>query len=288
MSVEEFEQMEHRLGWKHEYWGGAARLSTQETAIVAFQRPVAASGVSREKMGLAPSGNGENPGKSAVAKVPVPIFSQPLRDGEQLRPIRAEDERGLAELFIDAFDDAVEFAGCPDDAYRQDAQDSLASFFGKPTQRPYNARPLGLLDASFLIELGEQILAAVLVRSIRRGPIIEPVMVRPVHQRRGLATALLDASLQSLNACGVPVLYSQCHLGNAASLAWHEKNGFQEIPNYFAAAHRWRHFAWLADHFEHLQQPDRACEMRQSAQHWEAVVREFEASNDRWSSGLLD
>jgi hypothetical protein len=28
-------------------------------------------------MGLAPSGNGENPGKSAVAKVPVPIFSQP-------------------------------------------------------------------------------------------------------------------------------------------------------------------------------------------------------------------
>jgi hypothetical protein len=29
------------------------------------------------KMGLAPSGNGENPGKSAVAKVPVPVFSQP-------------------------------------------------------------------------------------------------------------------------------------------------------------------------------------------------------------------
>ncbi len=28
-----------------------------------------------EKMGLAPSRNGENPGKSAVAKVPVPIFS---------------------------------------------------------------------------------------------------------------------------------------------------------------------------------------------------------------------
>lgn len=260
MSVEEFEQMEHRLGWKHEYWGGAARLSTQETAIVAFQRPAAASGVSRP----------------------------PLRDGEQFRAIRADDERSLAELFIEAFDDAVEFAGCPDDAYRQDAQDSLASFFGKPTQRPYNARPLGRLDASFLIELGEQILAAVLVRSIRRGPIIEPVMVRPAHQRRGLATALLDASLQSLNACGVPVLYSQCHLGNAASLAWHEKNGFQEIPNYFAAAHRWRHFAWLADHFEHLQQPDRASEMRQSAQHWEAVVREFEASNDRWSSGLLD
>ncbi len=31
-------------------------------------------------MGLAPSGNDENLGKSAVAKVPVPIFSQPLRE----------------------------------------------------------------------------------------------------------------------------------------------------------------------------------------------------------------
>ena len=31
-----------------------------------------------EEMGLAPSGNGENLGKTAVAKVPVPIFSQPL------------------------------------------------------------------------------------------------------------------------------------------------------------------------------------------------------------------
>jgi hypothetical protein len=30
-------------------------------------------------MGLAPSRNGENSGKPAVAKVPVPISSQPLR-----------------------------------------------------------------------------------------------------------------------------------------------------------------------------------------------------------------
>ena len=35
-----------------------------------------------EKMGLAPSRNGENPGESAVAKVPVPIFSQPRTDND--------------------------------------------------------------------------------------------------------------------------------------------------------------------------------------------------------------
>jgi len=260
MSAEEFEHMEHRLGWKHEYWDGAAQLSTQETAVVSLQRPVHAPDVYR------------------------PL----LREGEQLRPVRAEDVLSLAELFIRAFDDAVEFAGCPDDAYRQDARDNIASFFSKPTQRHHHGRPPGRLEASFLIAWGEQVLAAVLVRSIRRGPIIEPIMVHPAHQRRGLATALLFASLRSLNARGATTLYSRCHLGNAASHAWHEKNGFQEIPGYFAAAHRWRHFAWLADHYEFVGQPAQAGVMRQLAEHWEAVVQELEQSDERWSSELLE
>jgi GNAT superfamily N-acetyltransferase len=260
MPVEEFEHMEHRLGWKHEYWDGAAQLSTQETAVVAFRRAVEAPGASRP----------------------------PLRAGEHLRPVRAADEPALAELFRLAFDDAVEFAGYPDDIYRRDARDSIASFFGKPTERPHRTRAPGRLEASFVVAVGEQPLAAVLVRSIRRGPILEPIMVHPAHQRRGLGTAVLAATLDALNADRSETLYSQCHLGNPGSLAWHQKNGFQEIPNYFAAAHRWRHFAWLADRCEYLGQPDQAAAMRHVAELWEAVVREFEASNDRWSSGFLD
>jgi hypothetical protein len=52
-----------------------------------------------EKMGLAPSGNGENSGKSAVAKVPVPIFSQPRREdaGE------GSDAVAVGEFPIDSF-----------------------------------------------------------------------------------------------------------------------------------------------------------------------------------------
>jgi ribosomal protein S18 acetylase RimI-like enzyme len=260
MSMDEFKHMEHRLGWKHEYWDGAARLSTQETAVVAFQRPVDAPVESR----------------------------RPLRAGEQLRPVRAEDEPGLAELFMLAFDDAVEFAGWPAGAYRQDARDNIASFFGKPTERPHRARSPGRLKASFVVDSGEQLLAAMLVRSIRRGPLMEPIMVHPAHQRRGLATVLLAAARDALNAGRAETVYSQCHLGNAASIAWHEKNGFQEIPNYFAATHRWHHFAWLAGRYEYLRQPDQASAMRQLAQHWESLAQKLEASNERWSSGLLD
>ena len=219
MPVEEFEHMEHRLGWKHEYWNGAAQLSPQETAVVSLQRPVGAASLSHP----------------------------PLREGEQFRPVQAEDEAGLAKLFIVAFDDAVEFAGWPDDVYRKDSYDSMASFFGNATSRRHHGRSPGRRDASFVCVAGEQLLAAVLVRSIRRGPILEPIMVQPAHQRRGLGTALLSVTLEALNAAGESTLYSRCHLGNPASLAWHKKSGFQEIPDYFSAAHRWHHYAWLAD-----------------------------------------
>jgi GNAT superfamily N-acetyltransferase len=192
------------------------------------------------------------------------------------------------ELFVVAFDRAVEFAGWPDDSYRRHARDSIASFFGKPAEtrhgKPKPARP----EASFVIVSGGQCLAAVLVRSTRRGPILEPIMVHPAHHRRGLATILLSATLESLHAAGVTTIFSRCHLGNAASLAWHEKNGFQEIPNHFAATHRWHHFACLAEHFDHMQQHDKAAQMQQLADDWEAVVQKIDESDERWSSGLLD
>jgi hypothetical protein len=41
-------------------------------------------------MGLAPSRNSENPGESEVAKVPVPIFSQPLRESTCFRGAKAD------------------------------------------------------------------------------------------------------------------------------------------------------------------------------------------------------
>ena len=259
MTIEEFHHMPHRLGWKHEYWDGAAQLSTQETAVASFQRP--------------------------IASLTTPIA---LAADETLRLIHPDDEPALIELFVTAFDDAVEYAGWPDDIYRSDAHDSIGTFFGKPSRHRYDHADPARPDASFAIVTPTGLLAAVLVRSIRRGPILQPIIVHPTQQRRGLATALLSAVVNALHAAGDAWLFSRCQLGNAASLAWHGKNGFQEIPNYFAATHRWRHFAWLAEHFEHAQQPDKAGEMRQLADHWNAVVKKIEESDERWSIGFLD
>jgi hypothetical protein len=64
-----------------------------------------------EKTGLAPSQNGENPGKSAGAKVPVPIFSQPRRAsrdaGFRLRDL---DGDGICEAILAGPDGSAVFA----------------------------------------------------------------------------------------------------------------------------------------------------------------------------------
>lgn len=260
MSIDEFHHMEPWLGWKHEYWDGAARLSVQETAVVSFQRTIG------------------------------PLTDSPplLCAGEQLRLVRPDDSDSLVKLFMSAFDDAIDYAGYPDDAYRREAEDNIASFFGNPTSGRRQRSNGGRLGASFTVVSSKQLVAAVLVRSIRRGPILEPIMVHPEHQRRGLGHSLLSATFQALQASGESALFSRCHLGNAASLAWHAKHGFEEIPDYFSATHRWRHFSRLADHCNHVGQSDRAEEMQTIADHWQAVVNRLEASGDRWPSGLVD
>ena len=147
---------------------------------------------------------------------------------------------------------------------------------------------MGRLDLSFVVDSGEDLLAAILVHSIRRGPIVEPIMVHPSRHRRGLATTLLSATLGALHASAETTLFSRCHLGNAGSVAWHERNGFEDIPNFFAASHRRHHFTWLAGHFDRVGRPDEAARMRQLAEQWNAVAKSVEASDERWSGGLLD
>jgi hypothetical protein len=49
-----------------------------------------------EKMGLAPSRRGENPGKSAVSKVPVPISSQPRNVAQDIRQLFREVKNEFA------------------------------------------------------------------------------------------------------------------------------------------------------------------------------------------------
>lgn len=260
MSIDEFHVMEPRLGWKHEYWDGAARLSPQSTAVVDFERPIEERDLLRPR----------------------------LAAGYELRAIRCEDEQALVGLFIEAFDRSVEYAGWDDEQYHRDAEDCIQSFFGTATRERFRGRRDGVAEHSLAITSADRIVAAILIRRLRRGPIVEPIMVAEGHQRRGIGHALLQGTLLALQNAGNNKLYSRCHLGNTASLCWHEQSGFREMPNYFVATHRQRHFASLVRHHQHAGAAERATESRRMAEHWDAVVRSLDVCETRWSSDLLE
>ncbi|MDZ4657293.1 MAG: GNAT family N-acetyltransferase [Bythopirellula sp.] len=236
MSIDEYHVMDHRLGWKHEYWDGAARLSCQPTAVTTFKLDVAA---------YSPRG------KKLANEFMI------SRDG-------ADDVPSLVDLFLRAFDDGIEFAGYDQTSYLRAAQKSIHSLTGET--------PSAELEHSFLTVKDDAVIAAGLVRRGKCGPILEPIMVEPQYQRLGFGTAILSEIVRSLLTAREPVLHSRCHLGNPASLQWHEQNGFREVPDLFAAGHRALHYHWRARHFASRNQPKLASEMQRLAEKWERIA----------------
>lgn len=84
---------------------------------------------------------------------------------------------------------------------------------------------------------------AALIRRCPGGPLLNAVFVRPRWRRTGLATALLRQATAALVAAGETVLHSRCVLGNEASLSWHLRSGFRELPDLLVAGHRARIYA---------------------------------------------
>ena len=92
MSIDEYHVMPHRLGWKHEYYDGAARLQPSMSAYTEYEWP--AGGASEQLDPVA---------------------------GVAVRDARADDEAALIALYEAAFEDGPDHAGYPADAYRTEA-----------------------------------------------------------------------------------------------------------------------------------------------------------------------
>ena len=216
MSPEAYRAMAHRLGWKHEYLDGAARLVPSESAIVIWERSLRAPEAFRapaDGAGAARGGDqGADPG--GVPREAVP-----------------GDRDALVELFVVAFDDGPEYCGHSDDAYREDAE-RTADGGGR----------IHVLD-------GDDALLGAIVVTDRGGlPTVEPVMVAPAARRRGVATALLRAAIGAAVGAGATRLRSHSHLANAGSVAWHAASGFAEVPYRSTVSARLQHARWMAEH----------------------------------------
>ncbi len=158
-----------------------------------------------------------------------------------LRGVEVADAKPLREAFARAFAIAPDFCIYSMAAVRKKAIRFVDEYFGdvRGEQSP----------ASTVVERAGQIIAAALVK---QKPLLDFLFVVPEYARRGLATAVTTRAVNTLVELGETELESGTRLANAASLAWHERFGFREVPCASVAAARWRCYVYELERHEEL------------------------------------
>jgi ribosomal protein S18 acetylase RimI-like enzyme len=203
MSFEEWELLPYQPGWKYEYWDGRAHITpNHQTAVTT-----------------------------------APVTPRPVNAPCALRPVLPEDEAALLAVYMEAFADNQAYCDYTDTAFLDAARRDLReSFTGHRAPLLAAARVAVATEAT-----GAQLVgAALLSREREYGPMLDLLFIRPLWQRRGLATALVASAMNALHQAGEATLTSCYQLANTASQAWHRGFGFVERPDlrYAQAYHR--------------------------------------------------
>ena len=103
------------------------------------------------------------------------------------------------------------------------------------------------------------------------------LFVHPWHGRQGWATALVTRVVRGLLVEGASKLESCAHLANEASLAWHQRFGFREVPDFWIASYRARFYAHELERRKDLSEAERA-QLGQLADYWWAETHRL----DQW------
>jgi GNAT superfamily N-acetyltransferase len=116
MSWAAFERLPHRLGWKHEYWDGMARLRPGWTHVT-FELDLAAREPSRQR---------------------------------GIRPVMPTDSPALRRPFLEAFALAPEYVGYPMAKFRAAAERYLAGYFGHVRGEPSPASVVAVVGGEII------------------------------------------------------------------------------------------------------------------------------------------
>lgn len=246
MSFEEYELLPRKPGWKQEYYGGRLHMTPRHTAVVV---------------------------RAPVLSVAVPTTQSRLQ-----RPVTPDDAPALTRAFYEAFRNTVEFCDWKEAAIVESAEKSIRTYFAGKRGSPHPASRISVAASNPATLTG----AALLVQS-RECACLDILFIRPRWQRRGVATALLGAAMQSLHQAGETQMESAYDLANEASRAWHEGMGFVELPDLHLARLRAsdvRHELWRREQMNTLSTPERE-RLEQERALWEVRVEELETIADR-------
>lgn len=247
MSMEEFELLPMRPGWKYEYWDGRAHITPRENSVI----------------------------------VAMPVTARRASTSFVLRRVSSDDALELTAAFLEAFVDSVEYCDWKTDKINKAADKAIRSHFSGARGRPHIASRVAMAFDRGLRR--DSIVGAALLTQAPRYPILDLLFVRPAWQRLGIATALMSNAMNELHDLGETLLKSAYHAANEGSMNWHHRFGFAEEPDLLRArlyASSARHELWRREKIGGLNHSEKA-RLRDEADSWEQEVERLEAIADR-------
>lgn len=246
MSIEEFELLPMRPGWKHEYWHGRAHITPRQNAVI----------------------------------VSTPVTRREVDTNLFIKKVSNDEALELTAAFLDAFADSVEYCDWEPHKIVEAAHKAILSHFAGERGKPHSASRVAL---AFDPERGcDSIVAAALLTQAPRYPILDLLFVRPACQRQGIATTLLSAAMNELHDNGEALLKSAYYLANEASMKWHQRIGFVEEPDLLRArlySSSARHELWRREKIGDLTNDEKS-ELQTCVNTWEAEVERLEEIAD--------
>jgi GNAT superfamily N-acetyltransferase len=253
ISVEEFELMEHPFGWKAEYFDGKAHLTPREYLV----------------------------------RTQMTLVTQSVFSSERVVPVDPCLQEQMIETFLEAFQDSVEFCNWSLNDIRIHARKNITNYFQGVRGKPHPVSRMVLEPNSDPLAegLSQRIIGLALFVEKKTDPNqsqaqteLDLLLVKPSHQRTGIATQMVATAINSLYADGIRDLRSGYHICNNLSRAWHHKFGFEDIPEYFYCKLKsawYRHQIWRWEKLGVIEQLE---DLRTEKERWDRLVQELEMS----------
>ena len=247
MSIEEFELLPIRAGWKYEYWDGRAHITPREHGVI----------------------------------VAIPVTARRVNTTYVLKKVTSADAPELTTAFLEAFSDSVEYCDWETEKTSEAAEKAILSHFAGERGKPHLASRVAM---GFDRERGcDSIVGAAMLAHAPRYSILDLLFVRPAWQRHGIARALLSDAMNELHSGGEAILKSAYHAANELSMNWHHRFGFVEEPDLMRArlhSSTARHELWRREKIGGLTDRERV-ELQLEADRWEIEVERLEKVADR-------
>jgi GNAT superfamily N-acetyltransferase len=247
MSVKEFELMSHPFGWKAEYFDGEAHFTPRELIV-------------RTKLTVT---NQEN------------AHIRPANVSGLMVPVEPSFKERAIDVFVETFEDSVEFCDWSLAAFHAHARKNINNYFQGIRGTPHPASRMFLEPDSQSI-IGLALFVEKEKESTRERVELDLLLVKPSHQRMGIATEMVARAIDSLEAEGVKVIQSGYHICNHGSRDWHRGFGFEEVPNFLYCRLKvgwYRHEIWRR---EDLGESEQLEELRLELERWQQLSQEIE------------